>query len=476
MGLNQFHPPESCSIQEQFGWNVGIYFKNISDKGALSETIMSARKFDSKILPDFNTPMLVTPEQRQGNYFNRQIRSSYRYVFLHSHTFPLYQFKGDHIIKAGSEINYTSYSGTNESYPVFVLREDGSLSRQITFTGSTHIGQHITELTLFAQDSWSINKKLTVDLCIRLDKNYLISGYYIQPRIAFVYTSFERKTTIIQGGIGTFYDKFLLNVPDFLKSQTQTEQYYSENGESYSLRYVPLIKNDLKLPRSIICNTEIDQQLVKNLVLRVNYMYRKGSDELIVNPEIVSSQEAYLILSNNGHSLYRALETTLRYDFKNNFVVFSYIRSKAEGNLNSFSQIYGYLQEPIIRKDCYSLLPTDQPNRLLFWGIFRLPKGITFSPLLEYHTGFPYSAVDENQNYTGEINGHRFRDFVQLDIRLTKSIKYKKYTFQAGLKILNVLNHFNPHDVNNNIDSPYFGYSCNQVRRRTFRIVFEILY
>ena len=475
-GLNQFRLPETSPNQEQFGWNMGLYLKNTSDKGALSETIVSIKKFDSRIVPDTELPMYITPEGLNGNYFNRQSRNSYRYVFLHNYTFPLYDFKGDHITKAGTEIDYVTYSGKNESYPVTIMREDRSLSRIITFSGPTDIGQHTTELTLFIQDSWTISSKITADLGIRLDKNFLLSGTYVEPRIAVVFTPFNSKTTILRGGIGTFYDKFLLNAPDFLKFQTRTEYFYSSTDDPYSITYNPRLFNKLKLPYSLTFNLEIDQQIVKNLILRINYMHRKGSDELIVEPETHSAGQAYLTLSNRGRSLYKAIEFILRYDFHKNFIIFSYIRSKTEGNLNNFSSLFGYLQEPIIQPDYYSLLPSDNPDRVLMWGIFRLPYGVTFSPLFEFHTGFPYTTVDENQNYAGKINGYRFRDFIQMDIRLTKNIKIKKYTIQVGFKIYNLLNRFNPRDVNNNISSPYFGQFYNHVMTRQIRGVFEILY
>jgi len=39
------------------------------------------------------------------------------------------------------------------------------------------------------------------------------------------------------------------------------------------------------------------------------------------------------------------------------------------------------------------------------WGIFSLPKGFKFSPIVDVHTGYPYSNIDTLQNYVGTPNG-----------------------------------------------------------------------
>ena len=64
-------------------------------------------------------------------------------------------------------------------------------------------------------------------------------------------------------------------------------------------------------------------------------------------------------------------------------------------------------------------------HRYLGWGILNLPKKITFAPLMEYRTGFPYSRLDSLQNYVGTPHSDetRFPDFFSLDVRLTREFR-----------------------------------------------------
>lgn len=476
LGINQFHPPEVSPLQKQSGWNLGFSWENISDKGALFESIFSIKELKSEILPDNNSSMLISPEGIYGNYFNEQWRKSYRYSFIQNYTFPSYKFYGEHITKIGAEIDYISYSGESKNFPVYILRKNGSISRKILFSGSGALGEATTELTTFIQDNWSINPKLTLDLGLRLDKNFLLNGLNPQPRISFVYLPFNNKSTLIRGGLGLFYDKFPLNAADFLSFQKRTEYYYPNEESSYSITYEPIIMIPLKNPYNLTYNIELDQEVHKNLFLRINYTDKKGRNILIVEPEYNSSNNAYLTLSNKGKSEYHSLELSTRYEFKNNFIIISYIHSISKGDLNDFNRFFGYLQEPIIRPNYYSYLPFDNPNRFLIWGIFHLPSEIIFTPVFEYRTGFPFSALDENQNYIGKINEYRFPALKEFNIRITKDFKIKNYTAQLGVKIFNLFNTFNPRDVNQNLSSPNFGKFYNNILPRQIRGVLEILF
>jgi hypothetical protein len=108
-------------------------------------------------------------------------------------------------------------------------------------------------------------------------------------------------------------------------------------------------------------------------------------------------------------------------------------------------------------------LPSNVPNRLITWSRFKLPWEITASPLLDLHTGFPYSAVDVLQNYVGTPNSLRFPTYFSLDLQLSKDFRMrwipwaKNHKFRGALRIFNVTNHGNFRDVHNNVTSAYFG-------------------
>lgn len=125
---------------------------------------------------------------------------------------------------------------------------------------------------------------------------------------------------------------------------------------------------------------------------------------------------------------------------------------------------------PLIRANQFGTMASDAPHRGLIWGVIGLPHKLDFIPILDVHTGFPFSRLDQDWNYIGARNqAGRLRTFVGLDTKIQYpfDFKYHKHRFQfrAGLSILNVLNYFNPRDVQQYEGSPNFGTFYNSVGR-----------
>jgi len=149
---------------------------------------------------------------------------------------------------------------------------------------------------------------------------------------------------------------------------------------------------------------------------------------------------------------------------------FSYVASKARGDLNDYNGFFGNYPTAIIRPNQRGRLAWDAPHRFLAWGTVGLPWKLEFVPVLDVHSGFPFSAVDAEWNYAGRRNeAGRFPTFVGLDVKVQYPFDFKfrgrRFQFRAGLKVINVLNHFNPRDVQQSLDSPRFGQFFNSVPR-----------
>jgi hypothetical protein len=99
--------------------------------------------------------------------------------------------------------------------------------------------------------------------------------------------------------------------------------------------------------------------------------------------------------------------------------------------------------------------------------------------VIDWRSGFPFSLVNEDQNFVGPRNtGGRFPRLWTLDVLVTKGVtipfRGKKYKGRVGLSIFNITNHWNPRDVQNNVDSSQFGTFFNSADR-SFRTKFEIV-
>jgi hypothetical protein len=232
-------------------------------------------------------------------------------------------------------------------------------------------------------------------------------------------------------------------------------------------------------PRSATGSLQIEQPLTEHVKLRLGYMQNASSGLVIMNtvaPNPVTNTGAYL-LSGTGQSRYRQFEVTARVRLNNRReLFFSYVRSRARGDLNDFSGYLGNFPVPIVRADQFGNLPADLPNRFLAWGLIQLPMGFRIAPVFEYRSGFPYAVTDAYQNYVGVPYVNRFPSFGSLDSRFSKDIKVNpKYTIRLSISGFNLTNHFNPGAVHGNIADPAYGLFFGD-RHRRFTADFDVIF
>jgi hypothetical protein len=230
-------------------------------------------------------------------------------------------------------------------------------------------------------------------------------------------------------------------------------------------------------------NVQVEQELRKNVFLRVGYLDSHTSYLFTVNPFTAPvGEQSFLALANTGSSHYRELETTVHFTVHGNHEVnASYIRSQTRGDLNNLSSVLIPFEQPVIRPNVYGILPYDIPNRVVAWGIFSLPKKIKFSPIADLHSGQPYSNIDTLQNYVGTPNGQRFATFFTLDIKVYRQFrvpffgsdhgKGKGHHVRLGFYSLNVTNHGNFNAVFNNVTAPNFGQFAGFLDRREGAVI-----
>jgi hypothetical protein len=231
----------------------------------------------------------------------------------------------------------------------------------------------------------------------------------------------------------------------------------------------------LHVPYSLGWTLQFDRELKKNLLVRLGYEDRYASREFYVDPMQAPDGRSQLLLLNTGHQHYREFLTLMRWKVNERTTLFaSYVHARAYGELNDYNRFFGNFPYPLIRANQYGPLSSDAPDRGLFWEIIGLPHKLDFVPILDVHTGFPYSRVDENWNYIGKENeAGRFPTFLALDTKFQYPVDFMfhghRIQFRAGVSVYNVLNHDNPRDVQENFASPNYGTFYNSVGR-LFRI------
>ncbi|MFB3922733.1 MAG: carboxypeptidase regulatory-like domain-containing protein [Terriglobia bacterium] len=496
--INSFVPQTASTDYGQRGFSVGATDRWLFNSGGILTTLVRYTKFDSYSHGQGAEDMLLTPDGRGGNFFNAWSRNSHQQEILQNYQFPRRHWLGQHTVKVGGNFVNRSYEGTSLSRPVQLLRPDGTLAGQIDFSGSSTLNAEDTEIAGFVQDHWAFNDQLAVDAGFRYSGQTIGETALFAPRVGFVYSPGKEGKTIFRAGVGIFNDRVPLLAGDFTKNPTRSVQFFDENGlpsgaplvfqnayvrvDEKGQRIIPPGRDLGSTPYNLTWNLEVNREIVARLVARFSYLSSRTYDMFVVNPLVPDTGNPILLLTNTGGMRYHEFESTLRFRASDRADVnFSYVRSLARGDLNTLTSIYVPFEQPVIRPNFYADLPSNVPHRVITWGRFKMPREITISPLLDVHSGFPYSAVDVLQNYAGAPNSRRFPMFLSLDLQLTKDFTVgwvpwlKNHKFRGALRVYNLTNHENPRDVYNNIASSHFGEFVG-FQHRLFDAGFDIVY
>jgi hypothetical protein len=484
--LSTFNPRQTTANFHQRGWFFAFNEQAVFKNSSLLQSSFSVKQFDADIYGNSDETYVIAPDRRYGGWFDKQHRESRRYEWLETYSLPTKEWVGNHSIKLGININRTTFDGNNTSRSVVVHRADQTISQLISFTGTGQQRRNNTEYSLFVQDKWNVNNRLTLDIGLRYDRDSIGDDNNVAPRLGFAILPFSNGRTVLRGGIGLFYDKIPLNVGEFENYQDITITNFARSGSvpiSGPRTFRNLIENgDFQNPYSVAWNIQVDHELTSRVLLRSGYEERQTRRDFMVDPVVLNNNDGLLILSNKGRSRYKEWQIMIRYRLQEkNYLYLAYTRSRATGDLNDFNTYFGNIRNPIIRPNEHSYQPFDAPNRLLFWGEIGLPKDIIATPVVDWRTGFPFSLINEEQNFVGPRNqGGRFPRFFSLDLQVTKGLTIpvpfikKKFKGRFGVKMFNITNHWNPREVQNNIDSQDFGVFYNSVPRK-FRLKFAFL-
>jgi hypothetical protein len=494
-GLNTFNPQETTPNIKHRGILFSVSEQAIFRDASFLFSTLSYKTFGVDVLPQGHLPLTLLPEGNTGNYFADTRRQTRRLQWQETYYARPLTLGGQHSVKIGVEFDRTNISARFHNNSILVRRNNGTLAQRIDFTGSSATTLRVNESAAFVQDRWVVNRKLTVDAGLRFDRDGIARHANLAPRLSFMFLPLRNNSTVLRGGIGLFYDRMPLSVgyfdaisrsleddEDLSTPQLGPSGSFAKLPERIVTRFAPdgfsttdgprLFINEVKGPlrnlRSVRWSLQLDRELTKDLTMRVGYMQRSTTNELVLQPRMISSNTGMLSLSSTGRSRYRELQILGMYNNSRlgNWNA-SYVWSSVRGDLNTVDNYLGDFPAFVIRQNEYGPLPFDTPHRFLFYGEVKIPLDIILSPSLELRSGFPFSKVNEQLDFAGPRNqGQWFPTFLSLDIQATKGFRipmFEKHKMRVGAAIFNITNHFNPRDVQNNLASPHFGQFFNSL-------------
>ena len=381
---------------------------------------------------------------------------------------------GAHALRAGIDILYNdttiTYPRSNRgaytfsSLATFLSGTYNNAGFTQTF-GNSKVSQTNPNIGLYVQDEWKVSSRLTLNLGLRYDLQYLktiaTDTNNVSPRAGFAWSPFESRRTVVRGSFGLFYDRVPLRaLANALLSADNTTAITATSQLSVSLSPTqagaPMFPNILPsngLPAGVLVNfstmnphmqnayseqgsLEIEQQIGSRGTFSASYQHLRGLHLIIsVNqngPTCVAAG------TNNGcrpnpnyanNSQYSSLADShydgLHFSFVQRPVKWgnyrvSYTWSKSLNNVGEF-----FFSSPIdlfnIWKD-YGRSDDDQRHRVVVDGSIhssmaaaqstweRISHGFELSSFLQYYSTLPLnitSGVTTIQGTAGRpiVNG-----------------------------------------------------------------------
>ncbi len=128
-------------------------------------------------------------------------------------------------------MTHRSYAGNSLSHPVQLLRQDGTLAEEISFTSGGRLRASATDVEEFIQDQWALNEQLAISLGGRLTNETLGIAAAFAPRVGMAYSPGKNRKTIFRAGAGLFYDRVSLLEASFAQNPARTVSVFDETGQ-----------------------------------------------------------------------------------------------------------------------------------------------------------------------------------------------------------------------------------------------------
>ena len=474
-GISPLTPQQSATKRDTIAWLSYLRDQWSLGGGALLDAGIGFVRFRDGYEPHGNIPYQITPEISQGSYFENLTGHSQRIEETANLYLPPRHWAGRHDVKLGIDSDHIGYGESVARAPVSYLREDGTLLRQSVFPQTAPFTRHNVEAGAYAQDRWLARPGLLIEPGLRFDWDEIVRRPLFAPRIAATYSPpGSEGATKVSAGVGLYYEHTQLEYLTRALAGIRYDTSYAADGvtplgapqETYfttdttSLRQARAIHWSLgveqKLPGSILAGAGF---LQKRLTNGFTYANQSGPAALFGN----------YLLTNARQDRYNSVEFNARRLFANGYALFaSYTRSSARTNaaldyLPTISPLGPQQSGP---------LAWDAPNRVISTGWLPVPlhllkKSWDVVYALDWHTGFPYTSVNANQQVIGAVGSQMYPDFVNFSPGLEWRFHFRGAYFGLRGIVENITGSENPAIVNNVTDSPQYG-SFSEFQGRAF--------
>ncbi len=438
---------------------------------------------------------------------------------------------GGHALRAGADFLYNDDVITfprsirgSYSFPSLPAFLNGAYNNQgFTQTfGDSVVAQTNPNVGIYAQDEWKAGARLTLNLGVRYDLQWLktiaTDTGNISPRAGFAWSPFASRNTVVRGSFGLFYDRIPLRaLANALLSAGNTTDVAALRQMSVSFSpgqagapVFPAILSVPTLPPGVLFNfstmdphmrhayseqgsLEIERQVGRNGTLSVGYEHLRG---LHLIASVNQNPTACAVAGNNngcrpnaayandsqyssvGDSHYDGLYVSLvQRPVRWGSYRISYTYSKALDDVGEF-----FFSAPIDNYNLwrdYGRSDDDQRHRLVFYGTVQ-SHGFQLSGMLQYYSALPFNITTGTNTVQGTAarptidgaliarNAGSGFDFFNVNARLSRTFRVsERVRLQALAEAFNTLNHTNGLTLNGTFGTGVYPNNPSPTFRRT---------
>ena len=496
LGLDALDPQSTTVTGEQRRGFVALK-DQIWFRKTLLELGLAADGGTLEYIPQGTQPYVLLISGASGNYFQHLHQRGRRLQAVGNATTVASAWFGTHQFAAGFNIAGLRDSQSAERGEIDALRATnavdgtpcatpvaGCLVRRSVFAGAAKPRISNTQAGGFLQDTWSLTKRLVLQPGLRVDWDRFVKKAMVVPRVSGNVLPFAHDRAKLSIGWGIYNAPLNLSLIGQAFDQQQVDTFYDSAGTpvppgpvSSQFLFPP---GELHQPRFTISSVGWQEKLGRNTLLTLELLARNGSHGWVFVDQQPVQPGGVFLLQDSRKDRYRSATVSVRHVFGESAEVFgAFTRSRARSNevLNpALGSVFFAPHQP-------GPLAWDAPNRLLSWGwtpthIWRTQ----LSYFLEYRTGYPWTAVNLQQQLAVPPNSLRFPAYIRLNLGLERKFALRGYLWAARVETVNILGRQNPDTVVNNLDAPtctavltqgcFGAFSGGQGRATTLRVRF----
>jgi hypothetical protein len=475
-GLSTLSPATTRPIDSENFYFVSVKAQHSYSLESLLETGFAFGRYGQDQTPLGDAPYVITPQTTMGNYY-LHAHTRARRVQWNANLYLARNWHGRHDLLFGGEVERLVYEQMFNRRPSTSLRNCPAtgavcdpVALQSVFFGGELSTTYNTETSAYVQDRWSVLPRLLIEPGIRFDWDQIVRQPLLVPRLAGTYVLDNSGNTKLSAGVDVVHQSTPLSLMAQPQGGSRMDTFFSVQGvPEVFLTTFTVNQSHLLAPRFLNWSLALERKLPARIFLTTEFMRRNGIHDFVYNTPGGVGGTSFL-LQNTRTDQYYAFKVDLRHTFRKRYIVTgSYVRSSSRSN-----QVLDYsLDNPVLSPQVAGPYAWDAPNRFISWGYLPLVKGFDAGYSLDGHTGFPFAAVNAQQQIVKPPGTYRFPTYWALNFHLEKRFHAAGFYWALRGGFDNITNRQNPFTVNNNINSPQFlTFSNFDTRAFTARIRF----